>query len=351
MRGLWVSFITLDMTDTDKTFESFKAKFNKIVMTAKEYKLNTLIVQVRPFCDALYKSSIFPYSHILTGTQGKDPGYDALEYMCEHAHLNGLKLHAWINPYRVSTASSPEKLAKNNPYNQNKDIALELESGIILNPAKKATRKLIVDGVKEIIENYDIDGIQFDDYFYPTDTGNEDIADYNNYKKALSTNSAIQSHTEWRFWNVNTMIAEVYATVKAADKNIVFGISPQGNIENNKALYADITTWCKTYGYADYICPQMYYSTENPSLSFEDSLIEWNNLNYHSDISVYIGLGAYKAGSDADNGTWLDNSNILATELQLLRKYKYDGFMIYDYSAFENEKASDELKNLLSAIG
>ena len=147
MRGLWVSFITLDMTDSDMSFEAFRKKFDKIVNTAVNYKLNTLIVQVRPFCDALYKSEVFPYSHILTGTQDKNPGYDPLEYMCKTAHSHGLEIHAWINPYRVATSTTPKKLSNNNPYVNNPDIGMELDSGIYLNPAKKASRKLVCDGI------------------------------------------------------------------------------------------------------------------------------------------------------------------------------------------------------------
>ena len=116
MRGLWVSFISLDMSGTGRTYNEFKSKFDKILSTAKDFGCNTLIVQVRPFCDALYKSEIFPASHILSGIQGNNPGYDALEYMCERTHSAGLKLHAWINPYRVATSKSPEHLSENNPY-------------------------------------------------------------------------------------------------------------------------------------------------------------------------------------------------------------------------------------------
>ncbi|MBQ4568739.1 MAG: family 10 glycosylhydrolase [Ruminococcus sp.] len=349
MRGLWVSFITLDMTDSDMSFEAFRKKFDKIVNTAVNYKLNTLIVQVRPFCDALYKSEVFPYSHILTGTQDKNPGYDPLEYMCKTAHSHGLEIHAWINPYRVATSTTPKKLSNNNPYVNNPDIGMELDSGIYLNPAKKASRKLVCDGIKEIINNYPVDGIQFDDYFYPSDIKDEDAAEYNTYKKAIG-NKIPLSVEEWRMQNVNILIAEAYSIIKCINKEIDFGISPQGNIENNKDLCADIKSWSEIKGYVDYICPQMYYSTENPSLRFEDNLLQWKEFEYHSDIKVYIGLGAYKAGTDADKGTWLNSDEILANELSLLREYKYSGFMIYDYSAFESKYAKEELNNLLSVI-
>ncbi len=350
MRGLWVSYISLDMSNTDRSFESFKNKFDKIVADAKSMGCNTLIVQVRPFCDALYKSAYFPYSHVLSGTQGSDPDYDALKYMCKSAHSKGLKIHAWINPYRVSSSGTPSTLAKSNPYMLDDTLGTKLESGIYLNPAKKAVRRLIVDGVREIVKNYDIDGIQFDDYFYPPDSGDFDEEDFNTYRKSVNNITKAMYKNEWRQNNVNLMLNEVYRTIKETNSNVVFGISPQGNIDNNYLIGADVKTWCENIGYADYICPQMYYSVDNPALKFEVSLQNWREFKYHNEIKVYVGLGAYKAGTDADSGTWLNKDNELATQLMLLRRYGYDGYMIYDYSALTSEKAERELSVFKSII-
>ncbi len=350
MRGLWVSYITLDMSNSDRSYESFKEKFDKISDDAKNLGCNTLIVQVRPFCDALYKSAYFPYSHVLSGTQGADPGYDALKYMCSSAHSKGLKIHAWLNPYRVTSSGTPNSISKSNPYMLDSSLGTELESGIYLNPAKKAVRELIVDGVAEIIKNYDVDGIQFDDYFYPPDAGNFDDGEYNAYKKSVNNITKAMYKDEWRQNNVNLMLNEVYRTIKSINSKVVFGISPQGNIDNNYRIGADVKTWCENTGYADYICPQMYYSVDHPTLKFEVSLQEWKEFTYHKNIKVYIGLGAYKAGTDADSGTWLNKNNELATQLMLLRRYGYDGYMIYDYSALTSEKAEKELETFKSII-
>ncbi|MBQ1977952.1 MAG: hypothetical protein II225_04310, partial [Ruminococcus sp.] len=113
---------------------------------------------------------------------------------------------------------------------------------------------------------------------------------------------------------------------------------------------ADIESWCRYIGYADYICPQLYFSTDNPALRFEECLRQWSEISYHNRLKVYIGLGAYKAGTDADNGTWQNRNDILATELVLLRNYSFDGFIIYDYNALLSESAQAELKNLKSII-
>ena len=168
MRGVWISYIELSMEkESDKSEEAFRKKFDKIAENSKGYGLNTLIVQVRPYGDALYKSEYYPWSHILTGTQGKNPGYDPLKIMCEISRKYGMQIHAWVNPYRITLNETPGELSDDNPYVKNKNLGLTTGSGIILDPSNKKARELITKGVVEIVKNYDIDGIQFDDYFYP----------------------------------------------------------------------------------------------------------------------------------------------------------------------------------------
>ena len=320
MRGLWVSYITLDMSGTDKSFESFKGKFDSIVREAKKLGCNTLIVQVRPFSDALYSSEIYPASHILSGEQGASASYDALEYMCKATHENGLQIHAWINPYRVATASTPQVISDKSPYYIDDGIGFETESGKFLNPASNKARDIIIEGVMEIVRNYDVDGIQFDDYFYPDDCGSFDAEDYGAYLKSMPDPSLALPLKMWRQNNVNLLIARTYMEIKRIKPSVEFGVSPQGNIQNDYDMGADVKTWCETVGYVDYICPQMYYSTDNPIKGFEESLEEWKSFNYHENIKVYIGLGAYKIATDADSGTWDGNSEELKNQLLLLRE-------------------------------
>jgi len=350
MRGLWVSYLSLDMQNDDKTFEAFSKRFDDIIAKAKELKCNTLIVQVRPFADALYYSSLFPHSHILSGEQGVSPGYDALEYMCKSAHKNSLKIHCWINPLRIKNDGATFELASNNPYIISSDICINVNNNIYLNPSKEEARKLITDGIIEIIEKYPIDGIQFDDYFYPEDITDEDTLDYNLYIESINTQNTPMELDIWRENNINLLIAESYKAIKNTDKDIVFGISPQGNIDNNKKIYANPKLWCETIGYIDYICPQLYYSTENPALTFENALSQWSEFSHHNNIKVYIGLAAYKAGSDADENTWSKSNTILKEELNLLREYNYDGYMIYEYRSLKEGKAQEEIENFKNEI-
>lgn len=352
MRGVWVSYMELSMeNESSKTQKAFEDKFTEIAQKCRESGFNTLIVQVRPFCDALYKSGYFPWSHILTGTQGENPQYDALQVMCNICEENNLKIHAWINPYRVSSNETPKKLSENNPYIKNSEIGIKTDNGIFLDPSNETAQQLICDGVKEIAENYDVDGIQFDDYFYPTEDESFDKKQHEAYIEKYGKENCM-SLDNWRMQNVNTLICKVYRTIKSVDLSVEFGISPQGNIGNNDGLYADVKSWCTCKGFADYICPQIYFSLENPALTFEDCLNSWTSLDFDENVKLYVGLGGYKAGKgEYDEETWLLSDSILADEYDILRNNKsVRGFMLYSYSCLEDDTAKKEINNLINAL-
>lgn len=352
MRGVWVSYMELSMeNESSKTQKAFEDKFTEIAQKCRESGFNTLIVQVRPFCDALYKSSYFPWSHILTGTQGENPQYDALQIMCDICKENNLKIHAWINPYRVSSNETPSKLSDNNPYIKNPEIAIKTDNGIFLDPSNETAQQLICDGVKEIAEKYDVDGIQFDDYFYPTKDESFDKKQYQAYIEKYGKENSMRLDN-WRMQNVNTLICKVYRTIKSVDSSVEFGISPQGNIGNNDGLYADVKSWCTCKGFADYICPQIYFSLENPALTFEDCLNSWTSLDFDENVKLYVGLGGYKAGNgEYDEETWLLSDSILADEYDILRNNKsVRGFMLYSYNSLEDDTAKKEINNLINAL-
>lgn len=352
MRGVWVSYMELSMeNESSKTQKAFEDKFTEIAQKCRESGFNTLIVQVRPFCDALYKSSYFPWSHILTGTQGENPQYDALQIMCDICKEDNLKIHAWINPYRVSSNETPKKLSDNNPYIKNSKIGIKTDNGIFLDPSNETAQQLISDGVKEIAENYDVDGIQFDDYFYPTEDESFDKKQYEAYIEKYGKENCM-CLDNWRMQNVNTLICKVYRTIKSVDSSVEFGISPQGNIGNNDGLYADVKSWCTCKGFADYICPQIYFSLENPALTFEDCLDSWTSLDFDENVKLYVGLGGYKAGNgEYDEETWLLSDSILADEYDILRNNKsVRGFMLYSYSCLEDDTAKKEINNLINAL-
>ena len=351
MRGVWVTYMELSMeNESDKSEAAFRKKFEKIAADCQSFGFNTMIVQTRPFCDALYNSKLFPASHILSGAQGESAGYDALKIMCEVCHDHKMKLHAWVNPYRVTASQTPSKLSENNPYMKDKSLGIVTDSGIILDPSNKKARKLITDGVREIVENYPVDGVQYDDYFYPADIENSDSARYSEYIDSAGTQGAMTLE-QWRTANVNLLIAETYIAVHQSSQNAVFGISPQGNLGNNAQLCADVVSWCGIQGYADYICPQIYFSPDNPRLGFSEALSDWTELSYAENVKLYVGLAAYKAGTDADEGTWQNSDTILSDEYNILiENNTVSGFMLYSYASFNEEAAKQELNNLKAAI-
>ena len=350
MRGVWVSYMELTMeNEKDKSQKRFTEKFEEIAENCKNLGYNTLVVQVRPFCDALYKSDYFPWSHILTGEQGKNPNYDPLKIICDVCREKNLNIHAWINPYRISTQNSPSELSENNPYVKDSSVGFKTQSGTYLDPSNENARKLIIDGIEEIVSNYDIDAIQFDDYFYPADMGSEDDTQYKEYINGCENES--MTLEEWRKANVNLLISEVYLRIHSIKNNVEFGISPQGNINNNDKLFADVQLWCTTRGYIDYICPQIYFSLDNPALTFEDSLQSWCELEFASNVNLYVGLAGYKAGTDDDEGTWLNEDNILAQEYNIIcENEKANGLMMYSYTSLFSDDGKKEMENFYNEL-
>ncbi len=351
MRGVWVTYMDLDMQSSpDKSESAFRAKFSAIAARCKSLGFNTLAVQVRPFCDALYSSRLFPASHILSGTQGESAGYDALKIVCEVCRNEGLRVHAWVNPYRVATNDTPEKLSAEHPCVKDESMVLKTDSGIILDPSNEKARRLIIDGVMEIADNYPVDGVQFDDYFYPPDMDTQDSAAYEAYRSTVPQGKAMDTAT-WRVFNVNLLISQTYLRLHQSHPEMVFGISPQGNLSNNAQLSADVVHWCGVKGFIDYICPQLYFSPDNPALGFEDALDDWLSLDYAEGVRLYAGLAGYKAGSDKDSGTWLTQDDTLAQEYLILQKNKkVSGFMLYSYASLNDAQARQEIANLTAAL-
>ena len=348
--GVWVPYFSLDTAE--HTQEAFEEHYRQIAQTAQEKGINAMFVHVRPFSDALYPSAYYPWSHILTGTQGQDPGYDPLQFMIDTTHQLGMKFHAWINPLRVKTAETPAALADNNPYGtlgaESPGYFMEYDGGVYLNPAYPAVRSLIAGGAVEIAQNYDVDGIHFDDYFYPSEDASLDSAAYEAYTQTVEQPLPL---LEWRAANINAMVAQVYESVKAAREEVVFGISPQGNIQNDEAMGADVKTWAAVPGYVDYLAPQLYFSFENQALPYQQALEEWAALPRHQGLKLYAGLALYKAGTDADGGTWLTRDNIIALQAEAALNAGYQGVILYSSEYLDAAQAAKELENAMAVLG
>jgi len=360
LRGVWISYYELYDILKGKTEAQFKKKISQYFDDVKNANMNAVIVHVRPSSDAFYESEIFPWSMYVTGTQGVSPGYDPLEYMVDAAHERGLEFHAWINPYRVCQKKNLPILAESNPAKiwltdddkANDDNISATSGSYYYNPASEEARKLIISGVEEIVKNYSIDGIHFDDYFYPTTAADFDKSSYAAYKE--SATGTVMSLGDWRREQVNILVRDVYSAIKAIDPRVVFGISPAARIDYVRdELYADCALWMKQSGYLDYICPQLYFGFEHPqeNVRFDALLERWATLPMHSGLKFYVGLASYKIGTkDAGSTEWIDNSDILKREILLCRNYEvYDGVVFFSHTSIFGNKSGQkaEFNNVL----
>ena len=348
MHGIWIPYMSLTLSPDERSKNAFESKINIMVEKCLKYKINTVIIQVRPFGDAIYPSKIFPYSHIIMGTQGISPDFDPLDITIKKFHEKNISVHAWINPLRISTGKTPPSLSDSNPYKNYPTFSYE--NGIYYDPSYPEVRKLIIDGIAEIVKNYDIDGIQLDDYFYPSDDLNYDKDSYDDYAKSVKSDFLPISQHEWRKANINMLIEGIYSKIHSIKSNVVFGIAPQCNFDNNEKIGADVSVWCSQNGYIDYICPQLYVSNNHPTFPFNPLADKWKATVTNPNIKLYFGLGMYKAGSDADNGTWLMSDDNLKKQIEYSRTIKTNGFMLYSYEYLENADTEKEVKNAVAII-
>lgn len=352
-KAVWIAYYELSEFTKGKSEYEFEQKINDEFSKLSSYGFNTVTVQIRPCADAFYLSKYFPSSVYFNGTQGGEMLYDPLEIMCSVAQKYKLNIEAWINPYRVSQDDDYTKLSPDNFAIKNKKITKVVDGKIYFNPAYDKVTDLIVNGVKEIVENYNISAIHFDDYFYPTQSKNFDKKEYKKYGGDLSL-------TDWRRQNVTNMVKRVYETIKTANKNIEFGISPASNIENDKNnLYADIETWVKNR-YVDYICPQVYFGFKNVYQPFMFTVKKWVKLCENTDVDLYIGLPLYKANTKdkyaAENDKSIINefknsNDIIARQITYISKIdKIKGYYIFSFSQLTSENAKEEVSNMLKVM-
>lgn len=336
-RAMWVSYLEWESFDFSSE-AAFTADADEMMQNCADMGLNVVIAQVRPFADALYPSELFPWSHLCTGTQGQDPGFDPLAILLESAHSHGLQLEAWLNPYRVrlNEANPAGELAANSPALLHPEWVRQAEGGLYFDPANPEVQRYIVQGVEEILQNYAVDGIHFDDYFYPTTDPAFDAGEY----AAAGTGLALD---EWRRENVNALVRAVYDAVKAQKPSAVFGISPQGNPDNNyNGQYSDVGLWMRESGYLDYVLPQLYwgygYTTGGGSTryAFENISAEWAGMERAPSVALYLGLGAYRIG-DGDGGNYAaavsgwQTGHTLADMIADGRAIGADGYVLYRY--------------------
>ena len=391
-RAVWLSYLEFNSyrkSVKNNNEHNFRTFYKHILQRIKSLSYNRIIVQVRPFGDALYSSDYFPWAACISGKQGKNPGYDPLKIMTEMSHKEGIAIEAWINPYRISSGDSIQSLSKTNPAkiwfsSQNtKRNVLSYNGSLYYNPSSESVRNLIIQGVKEIVQNYNVDGIHMDDYFYPAFT-EENVTtafDAPEYKQQIKTNmpstdfqsssSSNKSSTEntladWRRANVNQLVSGIYKAIKEKDPQVTFGISPAGNLDNLRndlEYYVDIDTWVSQNGYVDYLMPQIYWGFTNKLAPFDKVTDEWVTLMTSSPVKLYIGLQLYRMGSTEpgqSDSKELQQATLIKKELSYIKQQKkIEGYCLFSYQYldcqnkkyhFDAEQFSAKRKKILNQI-
>ncbi|MFI6899970.1 glycoside hydrolase family 10 protein [Nonomuraea sp. NPDC050394] len=357
MRGMWIASVVNINWPSKKglSVEEQKAEYLAWLDLAVERKLNSVFVQIRPTADAFWPSPFEPWSEWLTGVQGQDPGYDPLGFAVEETHKRGLAFHAWFNPYRVSMQPDPAKLHPDHPGRKNPDWILPFGGKLYYNPGMPEVRKFCQDAMLDAITRYDIDGLHFDDYFYPTNTtAFDDSAAFAKYGAGYPDLAA------WRRNNVDLMVSEMQQRVRQAKPEVSWGISPSG-IWRNKAsdplgsdtaggqsydgLHADTRGWVKK-GWLDYIAPQLYWYIGQPPADYAKLVPWWSDVAKGTGTMLWIGQAAYKAGDPAQAPQWQETGE-LSKHLTLNRNHPEITGDIW-FSA--GDVRADRLKSVTTAI-
>ncbi len=357
-RGAWVATVQNIDFGKHRTAASFKKQFTQILDDLKSKNFNFIVFQVRPTNDAFYRSGLNPWSRFLTGEEGVEiKGFDPLAFMIEETHKRGMQFHAWLNPYRVVGSTDQSKsaylnsLSDKNFARQNPHLVLDVPKNgqrtLILNPGEPEVIKFVVDTVRELASNYDVDAIHFDDYFYPYGgVGNVDKDTYQRQNKRQ------QSIEDWRRENVNTLIQSVSRAIAANNrinnKQVQFGISPFGIWANyspeqkfgsltrgSEALnsqYADTRRWVKE-GWIDYIAPQLYWPFAHKVAAYAALADWWAYTVRGTNVNLYIGMAPYRLGEES---IW-QNPMEIVDQLRYNGKYpEIKGEIFFSYRNIAN---------------
>ncbi|KEL81994.1 hypothetical protein AB07_0457 [Citrobacter freundii] len=324
MRGIWLATVSrLDWppissvnisSPAARISQQQKALTDKLD-NLKRLGINTVFFQVKPDGTALWKSKILPWSDTLTGTIGQDPGYDPLQFMLDEAHKRGMKVHAWLNPYRVSVNTKPSTVTELNStlsqtpssvYVLHRDWIRTAGERFVLDPGIPEVRDWITSIVAEVVENYPVDGVQFDDYFYTESPGSalNDSQTFRRYGQGFA------SKADWRRDNTQRLIAQVSRTIKKLKPEVEFGVSPAGVWRNRShdpagsdtrgaaaydESYADTRRWVQQ-GLLDYIAPQLYWPFARDAARYDVLAKWWADVVKSTNTRLYIGVALYKVG-------------------------------------------------------
>ncbi len=324
MRGVWLATVANRdwPSKPGLTASQQRAELLTHLDTAVERRLNTVIFQVRPTADALWHSPYEPWSQVLTGTQGKDPGWDPLGTAVEEAHARGLELHAWFNPYRIANHTDPTKLVASHPARRHPEWVVTYGGKLYYNPGLPEVRAFVQDAMLDAVQKYPVDAVHFDDYFYPYPVAGQSFDDDAAYDRY---GGGFPGRAEWRRDNINRLIREMAAGIKEIRPRTQFGVSPfgvwrnasedplgsdtQAGVQTYDDLYADTRRWVRE-GWIDYICPQLYWNIGLAAADYAKLVPWWANVARGTTTKLYLGEALYKAGDPAQPAAWQDPAEL-----------------------------------------
>ncbi|MEV0973624.1 glycoside hydrolase family 10 protein [Microtetraspora glauca] len=331
LRGVWIA--TVHNSDwpsrTGLTPARQRAEYVEILDNAVKRRLNAVFVQVRPASDAIYASTLEPWSQFLTGTPGKDPGWDPLPFLISEAHKRGLEFQAWFNPYRAAYTTDVSALPAGHPARVHPEWTVKHEGRLYYNPGLPEVRAWVAKVVTDVVRRYDVDGVHFDDYFYPypgNGTRFADAAAFAKYGKGAKL-------ADWRRDNVNKLVAQVSGAVHGTKPYVKFGISPFGIWRNKSndpkgsdtngmsaydAIYADAKAWIRA-GSVDYLIPQLYWPRGFSAADYDALVPWWAEAVRGSDVDLYIGQALYRVGTK-DTPAWTKPAE-MPSHLTVNRRY------------------------------
>lgn len=359
-RGVWIATVAnIDWpVSPDSPWEVQKGEFLKLLDYYKNLNFNAVIVQIRTAGDAFYPSNYAPWSKYLTGKQGKAPASqeNPLTWMIKEAHNRGLEFHAWLNPYRATMDLKTEELSQDHDFFKHREWMLKYGTKWYYDPGLPEVKNHLLAIIKEVVTNYDIDAIHFDDYFYPYKEPKQDFPDQKSFQKYRKSGQSID---DWRRQNVNELIQALHFTIKDLKPWVQFGISPFGVWRNQSKdpkgsptqagqtnyddLYADVLLWMKNK-WIDYLIPQLYWSMEHRLASHRKLADWWSNNSFG--IPVYIGNGPYKIREDSDEA-WKNPSelNSQVNYARTLPQIHGNAFFSAKSIFIKNQDIAQRLKN------
>ncbi|KAB8196681.1 family 10 glycosylhydrolase [Nonomuraea phyllanthi] len=323
LRAMWISSVAnIDWPSrTGLSVSAQQSEFRAWLDLAVRNRMNAVMVQVRPTADAFWPSPYEPWSQWLTGTQGRNPGYDPLAFMVSEAHARNLELHAWFNPYRIANHDDPSRLVSTHPARQHPDWRFAYGGKLYYNPGIPEVRDFIEDAIMDAVSRYDVDGVHLDDYFYPYPVSGQSIPDADTYDRY---GGSFGNVGDWRRDNVNLLVRELDQRIHATKPHVAFGISPFGiwrnaatdplgsrtsGLQSYDAIYADSRQWVKQ-GWVDYLAPQIYWHIGFSTAAYEVLTAWWSDVVRGTGVQLVVGQAAYRAGASGQDAAWQDPAEL-----------------------------------------